>query len=236
MDSKEVNKHIRAVIWPALKQEGFDTFDQRTAWRHLPDRIDVINFQSYNTYHAEVLRVTPFSFSVNLGCCLRSIPFALDVKVKNGIPLPREYECDFRGGLKRSFFQFRNRHKDVWYIDKEGKSIEKSLQDVTNQIRQSALPWFQRLSNKSEVMRILCNESERMDELWGFGKNPSPHRSYLTGYLALSLGNEKLAKQKLQEAVDSGCFAKLFTDVQGAIMRSNTSLNVTRGAGEPLAG
>lgn len=236
MDSKEVNKHIRAIIWPALKEQGFDTFDPRTAWRHQDDRIDVINFQSYNTYHAGVLKVTPFSFSVNLGCCLTTIPFHTDIKVKNGFPLPKEYQCDFRGRLKRTFLQFRNRHKDIWYIDNKGKSLGKSLEDVLRQIRQKALPWFQRLTDKAEVMRILCSENEQMGDLWGFGRNPSPHRSYLTGYLALSLGDTDLAIRKLQEVVDSGCFTTLFTDVQGALKRSNTSLNLTRGAGAPLAG
>jgi hypothetical protein len=212
------------VVWPVLRQEGFAAFDTRTAWRHTSDRIDVINFQSFNSYNAEVLGVTPHSFAVNLGCARLEIPFHLEVKTKDGVPFPKEYECDFRARLKRSFFQWRNKHKAIWHIDKEGKSLEKSLADVVSQIKNVALPWFAKLSDKDEVMRILLSEDEKMQELWGFGRNPSPHRSYMTGYLALSLGDVGLGKAKLQEAVESGCFSAVIPDLDTALLRSNPSL------------
>lgn len=225
MDSKETNKRIRAVIWPALRLEGFTTFGPRTAWRHTKDRVDVINFQSFNSYNADVLGVTPHSFAVNLGCALLDIPFHLEVKIKDGIPFPKEYECDFRARLTRSFIQFHNKHKTIWYVDAHGKSLEKSLADVLTQTQKVALPWFKRLSDKSEAMRILLSDEEQMQELWGFGRNPSPHRSYMTGYLALSLGDHDLARTKLQEAVDSGCFTALIPDLETALKRSNPLIN-----------
>jgi len=52
MDSKEVNKQIRAVIRPVLKAQGFARFTARDSWRFHDDRIDVVNFQSFNSYLA----------------------------------------------------------------------------------------------------------------------------------------------------------------------------------------
>jgi hypothetical protein len=48
-----------------------------------------------------------------------------------------------------------------------------------------ALAWFERLNQRNEVLRILREDDERMTELWGFGRNPSPIRSYLAGYVAM---------------------------------------------------
>jgi hypothetical protein len=83
-----------------------------------------------------------------------------------------------------------------------------------------ALAWFERLNQRNEVLRILREDDERMTELWGFGRNPSPICSYLAGYVAMSLGERELAKAKYHDAVLSKCFVDLFTSVDGAIHRA----------------
>ncbi len=67
MDSKVVNKAIRDVIRPFLKENEFTKFTGRDSWRVKKDTIEVINFQSFNSYNADILGVTSFSFGVNLG-------------------------------------------------------------------------------------------------------------------------------------------------------------------------
>jgi hypothetical protein len=84
----------------------------------------------------------------------------------------------------------------------------------------TVLAWFERLRDKKEVLRILLNEPEEMSSLWGFGNNPSPVRSYLSGYVALNLGKKELAESKLREAADSKCFSQLFSTVEGALLRA----------------
>lgn len=87
MDSKAVNREIRRVIWPLFKAAGFSSNTTRTAWRHTADKADVINFQSFNRYNADVLGITTFSFAVNLGCYLRYVPPQWPPKnVKAGVP------------------------------------------------------------------------------------------------------------------------------------------------------
>jgi hypothetical protein len=82
-----------------------------------------------------------------------------------------------------------------------------------------ALSWFAQFEEKPEVLRILL-EQDPGHALWGFGGRPSPVRSYLSGYVALALGKHDLAYEKLQEAVQSNCFATLFSSVDGAINRA----------------
>jgi hypothetical protein len=112
----------------------------------------------------------------------------------------------------------------MWSIDKHGKNLDSCMADVEQQIP-SVLNWYARLSDKEEVLRILLEDSEQMLDgpepigFWGFGRNPSPIRSYLTGYSALNLGKADLAREKFSEAIRSGCFSKLFTTVEEAVGR-----------------
>ena len=217
MDSKVVNREIKKTIWPALKAEGFDHFTSRAAWRHGTDAIDVVEFQSFNKYNADVLGVTTFSFSVNLGKFLLYVPPRWPPKSKDGALLPSQPECLFRGALMPTVGSQTQR--TIWSIDTEGKNLMWAVRDVLNQVP-VALNWFARLSNRAEVLRILVEDDEAMHELWGFGRNPSPSRAYATGYVALSQGDRITAASKLQEAVDSKCFVNLFTGLEGALSRA----------------
>ena len=220
VDSRVVNKEIRSAIWPLLKHAGFEHFSPRTAWRHLPDQIDVLNFQSYNSYNAGVLGVTTYSFSVNLGCFLTYIPPQWPPKTKGDLPTPLESECQFRARLHRKIPQPGNPHADIWSISEDGRNLTESLAEVARQIKDVAFSWFEILRDRREVLRILQTEPGEMGKLWGFGRNPSPIRYYLLGYVAHSIGESQLARESLDAAVASGCFNSLFGDIDGALSRA----------------
>jgi hypothetical protein len=218
MDSKLVNREIKKAIWPALKAAGFGRFTSRVAWRSNPDSVDVVEFQSFNKYNADVLGVTTFSFSVNLGKFLLYIPPQWAPKVKEGIHMPSEPDCLFRGHLLPQVSAAPS-NRIVWSVDVEGKNLLWCIKDVLSQLTKG-LDWFSRLEDKTEVLRVLLERDEDMDHLWGFGRNPSPTRSYHAGYVALALGDGPTAIAKLQEAVDSKCYTNLFASVEGAINRA----------------
>jgi len=219
MDSKTVSKEIRRRIWPLLKEHGFTRFSSRTAWRDSDGKIDVINFQSFNKYNADVMDVTPFSFAVNLGCFLTYVPPKWPPKTKDGHIVPHEAECNFRRCLRRALVQPGNKQDGVWSVDDHGKNLLWCIQDVAGQLP-DVLGWFKRLGDRDEVLRLLLEDDEDMDVLWGVGRRPSPNRSYMTGYVALSMGMQDLAREKLEEAVASNCFTALFASVDGALNRA----------------
>ena len=218
MDSKIVSREIKKVIWPALKEAGFNRFTQRVAWRHNADSIDVLDFQSFNSHNAEIIGVTTFSFCVNLGKYLLYVPPQWDIKVKDGVQLPTQSECLFRGRLHPDVSAAAS-DKTIWSVDNTGKNLLWCIQDVLNHVP-TAIDWFSRLEDRNEVLRILMEQDEDMQHLWGFGRNPSPIRAYSAGYVSLVLGNKQSAHAKLQEAVDSKCFTRLFSSVDGAINRA----------------
>jgi len=209
VDSRTVNRAIRGTIRPLLKEAGFSRFTTRNAWRYTASRVEVLNFQSFNSYLAESLGCTTYSFSVNLGSFLLDIPPGcgfVRVKKKDGHLLPQEYECHLRGQLTRSFPQPELERRDIWFIDPKGQYLEKAIHDVRMAIARDAFPWYEELRDSLRVLQILLLEPERMDHLYGFGQNPSPRRSYLTGYMALTLKRHDIARTKLQEALESGCY------------------------------
>lgn len=108
MNSKVVSTQIRKVIRPYLKQVGFSYFTSRSAWRNRPNKIEVINFQSFNSYLAETVEVTTFSFALNLGCYFKAIPSAYPpntIRRKDEDLLPEEYHCHFRRSLHKHLHQ-----------------------------------------------------------------------------------------------------------------------------------
>jgi hypothetical protein len=212
VDSKHVSIEIRRTIGPILKEAGFVRSTSRTFWRHTVSRIELLNFQSFNSYLANLLGCTTYSFSVNMGSYLVEIPpyrAAGRIKEKNGKLLPQEYECHFRGRLRRGFQQPELLRSDIWFVDPECKYLEAAVHDVRKAIIGDAFPWYEKLRDSTRVFQILLTEPAEMDRLWGFGANPSPIRSYLAGYVALALGRRDIAKVRLQEALESGCFERV---------------------------
>src|SRR6266851_3843005 len=92
VNSKVVNGAIRAQIRPLLKEHGFVKFTSRTSWRFTEQTIHVLNFQSFNSYLAEGVGSTTYSFAINLGCYIKAIPSRLGCfKQENGYLMPPEY-------------------------------------------------------------------------------------------------------------------------------------------------
>ena len=211
MDSKIVNRSIRDRIWPRLRDHGFVS-SSRSAWRHHTDRVDVVDFQSFNSYNAQVIGCTTFSFAVNLGCYLLSIPPSDEparIKQNGGRPIPAEYQCHFRSRLSPSIPQPQLNSADIWFIEESGKNLDSSLDDVWDNLQRTGLQWFEQFANPNDVLRILLTEQEQMSRLWGFGNNSSPLRHYLIGYVARSLGDAPIAAEHLQAASASQSFTSI---------------------------
>lgn len=106
MDSRDVTREIRRVVWPVLREEGFDSFTGRTAWRYVESAVDVLNFQSFSASLADGVGCTPYSFGLNLGVW---VPGELEAPVlksdASGRPRPAEWECMKRAKLQKSVEQ-----------------------------------------------------------------------------------------------------------------------------------
>jgi hypothetical protein len=216
MESKVVNKAIRSEIIPFLKANGFNISSGRSFWRHLENKIDVLNFQSFNSYLASKVECTTFSFGVNLGCFYYSIPFQFGndrLKKKNDLLCPREFECHIRRHLLKNFEQEQLKRRDIWYVKEDGSNLEDVIIDAKGVIISDGLKWFTDYNNLEHVLDLLLYKQEDMDGTWGFGAKGSPIRHFLCGFISKKVGKAEIARKELLSAMESGLFPQNETEI-----------------------
>jgi Domain of unknown function (DUF4304) len=221
VDSSIVNREIKSVIRPLLQDAGFTQFTARTGWRYGGQKIDVVNFQSFNSYLANSLGCTTYSFCVRLGCSFDAIPRGDRVKRKHDLLRPEEYECHFRGPLQKTIRQPNLKRTDVWYVDPSGQNLKVVIKDARKAILEHGLPWFSRFADLNEVLRTLQKDSESPEGTSGFGTKTSPCRHFMTGYVALSLGKTQLALDHIQNALLSGCYKHFEPEMRAILEQAN---------------
>jgi len=187
VDSKAVNRQLRQTVRPVLKAAGFDVFTERTAWRYWSLGIDVVNFQSFNSYLAEAVGSTTFSFAVNLGMYFIYIPYSLGeerIKRRGDRLLPQEYECMLRRPLHKSIWQPALPRPNVWLVEPDGSNLVAVVNDAEKVLKSEGLPWFEQYRDPTRLLQVLLEVPEAVldDGTHGFGANPSPIRSYLTSF------------------------------------------------------
>jgi hypothetical protein len=163
--SKDVDKLIRAEVWPFVRDLGF-VVRGRTARRYGPDAVEVINFQSYDAHQATVLGITTYSFQVNLGVWPAFLPGADAMRRDDhGRPLVNEYECLFRHHVeptieapprKRSLnpFAFRPLPKPTgtWSVT-EGNA-RACVIDARAGIESQGLPWLESRRTAEQMIAV----------------------------------------------------------------------------------
>ena len=219
MDNKTVNKAIRTHIRPLLKENGFLDFTTRTSWRYREKHIEIINFQSYSAHLAQGLGCTSFSFGINLGIYLLYIPERFPnnpLSRRHGQIAPKEHQCHFRRSLRKGISQAYQR-EDIWAVSSNEAALEPVIQDAKRVIASEAFDWFDYYRDDMSVLYTLKNEESSMSGTWGFGKNPSPVRSYFLGYTALECGDLVTAQNHLQNVVVSESFKNKSEDIRATL-------------------
>ena len=207
MTSKDVDKLIRAEVWPFVREQGF-VVSGRTARRWWTDAIDVINFQSYSDHVAGVHGMTTFSFQVNLSVQPAVLPPEGEVSYdKQGRPLLKEWQCFFRHYVepsvpkpprRRSLNPFGHRPlpapTGTFEIAKDGSNARECVIDARAGIEQQALAWFEARRTTSQMLALLEAENDLL------------MRDYLHGLAAARAGDTRTARERLQRVLDTGDF------------------------------
>ena len=247
IDSNVVNRALRALVWPELDRLGFVRRTSRTAWRDRGAVIHVVNFQSFNRYHADLMSATTFSFSVNLGVFYPDIADISGMSAFLRDPLrPQEPQCQARNRLPKGIAQpddpsRRNRldpHRDdagprpwvdrpdVWLVLADGSNIEDVVIDARNCILADGIPWLERLSDLGEARRHFAEVTNTtlapgiVGEQYG-GRLGSPNRLQSLGALSALLGDEA----GLRAIVGSMRESRYFVEHPAALNRLMARLN-----------
>jgi len=216
MDSKIVTRELWKAVGPLLKEAGWASFSSRTARRFSQSRIDVITFQSFNSYLASRIGSTTYSFAIRLGCFFTAIPHS-GIKIKDSLLMPEEYHCHLRYTIPKKFYQSECDRADVFYVDPKGDYIPTVVGAALQGIGTEGFAWFRRFSDMREVLRTLMEDNESNDGTFGFGAKSSPARNLYTGSIALSLGKTQIAQKHLTQAAISPSYADFREQIEAQL-------------------
>lgn len=210
--SRQVNAEIKRKVWPALRAAGFGKTNARNAWRNATDTIAVVNFQSFNSYHAAGLGCTSFSFCVNLGVyylCVHKTPWASKWPDRYGVPPiePAEYCCHARLHLEKLLFQPEFPRLDIWYVRLDGSNLDAVIDDARRVILDVGLPWLEKFTSLpyalAEYQRP--HEYNREDDVCALGTLNGAEEG---SAIALALKDFETATALWQSVVDSEYYTR----------------------------
>jgi hypothetical protein len=221
MSSLIINRKFREEIRPLLKSANFNYSTGRIYWRFEKERTDVIRFQSFNSYLAERLRCTTYSFAILIGSYLTCVPDKYgSIKNKGDHLLPREYQCHFRGmAVKKQIKQPEFPREDIWYIDPDLHYLDSAIQDAFLSLKNYVLPWFEKFNNLQKVFDAVKTSDEKGEVLRDVWVEDQP---YFTGFLALHIGERKLAAPYLKTAIESGHYQRALGELKQALENCST--------------
>ena len=237
VDKKIVEKALNEALWPVLKAHGFQTFKGCTAWRHQDKKIDVVEIQLFPKAQVDKWGITPYSFALPVGCFFPFVPSLYEPRIKreNGLLLPDEPQSHLRKTTFKSFKQRECKIPNIWYIDPKGKYLNAAIEDAKNLLGGEVDAWFERFNDFSVLLKYLT-EIPRADIALGMTLGFPRH---LTGFLALEIGEWSLAKNLLQNELNSDLLnpgsarvANLFNDkVVARITKDEAAFNDKVAAG-----
>lgn len=103
--AKDVDRVLRATLWPAIKAHGFEAHTSRVAWRYTGDDVDVIELQAIGQ-HAEAVGCPSLSLSAYVATYPTFLERDERVPVRDGRPRPHYWDCDpFNRSLRKTIPQ-----------------------------------------------------------------------------------------------------------------------------------
>ncbi len=171
VNSADVDKVIRRVIYPTLRHIGFTKIRGRNAWRYVEDGVWVFTVRSVGNYFAAATGFPPQSLTAWLGAYFYDFPVgdnpataSVPKTEKDGLIVPREYECHVRYPLQVMEDQTElrttvhdklgRRRDDIWWIAPNGGNIEDAVSDINRSIVEFGVPHLDKQYNtRTEQIR-----------------------------------------------------------------------------------
>jgi len=164
--SAVLNKALRELVAPLLRQAGFQHVDARRAWCWRADSISIFHLRAVGNYFSSVTGWPPGSIVVSLGLFFTFAPrpprLSEDAK---GRPRPEEYQAHMRAPLECGLDQSallaglpnpaERRRRDIWWVDPSGACAHEVALDVSARLANRGLPWLQEVSNPHLALKAV---------------------------------------------------------------------------------
>jgi hypothetical protein len=210
VDSKEVNKALRAAVRPFLKAAGFERWTDRNLGRRRHRTVEVVNFQSFNEYVASGVGCTTFSFAVRLGVYYESVRLLPWFRAPLP-PRPREYECHARNTVASP--PGNGERRDIWYVHEDGSNLPALMPELVRALEKTALPWFDELSSVERAIEIFETRDDKFIEGYAMemlgGGRGSVASATVVSALALELGDRPRAVRAWEDVISNPFYARV---------------------------
>ena len=137
-----IDELVKLHLKPALKELGFKS-KSSTFFRQKGELVEVVSPQKSKWNGAEEAK-----FTINLGVYWPKVHEVLQ-RVPASVP-PKEYHCTLRQRLGPLFDQQR----DYWWTVTPSSNVRVIGQDVVEQVRKFALPWFVKATSLDEATQM----------------------------------------------------------------------------------
>lgn len=217
--SGQVSGFIQHEVWPILRTAGFDQFTGRNAWRRSKDVVEVINFQSFNSYLANALGCTTFSFAINLGVyylCHHRTPWRAKLRYSTAPNTPLESACHARLHLKKRITQPQFPRSDVWFIQSDGSNLEDAGNDAFDTIKDVGLPWLTTFRSLPYALSTCFISPESGTDQY-IGAYGSLNAAEVGSAIALELNDFESAKKLWLAVAHSGYYARMPETIKRAL-------------------
>jgi hypothetical protein len=164
--SAPLNKPLRTLVVPILRDAGFQQVDARNGWSWRNDLIWVFNIRSVGSYFSGVTGWPPGSVCAWLGVFFTFAPRPGGMKVDDrGRMRPAEHSCHMRDHLVRNVDQSSRMRRlwnsaerertDIWWVQPDGENVDEVASDIANALRDHGLPWYARASDLESALGLV---------------------------------------------------------------------------------
>lgn len=166
-----LNKPLRKLVAPILREAGFQQVDARNGWSWRNDLIWVFNIRAVGNYFSGVTGWPPGSVCAWLGVFLTFAPRPNGMKIDDQERLlPTEHLCHMRTHLVSGVDQSsrirllgnpaERERRDIWWVQPDGENVDEVASDVARSLQNAGLPWYARVSNLESALRLVEGERD----------------------------------------------------------------------------
>lgn len=176
--SLEINKVIRKILTPTLKENGFTKVNTRHNWAFIDHCIWVLDIAAVGKYFSDVTGWPPMSIHVELGIYYDFLPPEnSDIKTgSKGELLPKVHQCQLRNDLfcnidQANYTSHLNNsaeadRKDIWWIETDGSNIEEVISDIKHSFLNSGLDWFCKYTDLETAFNEIEKEHDSYNKFY----------------------------------------------------------------------
>ena len=176
--SPEINKTIRRILSPSLREAGFNKVNSRQNWAWIDHCIWVLEIRAVGKYFSDVTGWPPMSINVDLGIYYDFIPSRhSEIKIgTQGELLPKPFQCHLENQLNCHIDQasYKNHlanpaekeRKDIWWVEPDGSNIEEVITDIKNSFSRDGLEWFRTYTNLKAAFNEIENQHNSLQKFY----------------------------------------------------------------------